>query len=191
MKKNNEMSKEDKWNAVISCDKRYDGLFYYAVKTTGIFCRPSCKAKAPLKKNILFFNSIDAALKSGFRPCKMCRPDINETIYEPNRELIKNTKKILGHSYNKCIDFKVIAKKLGFSDSHLTRIFKQYCSMTPNEYITKIRINKSEQLLKETSMDILEIAHEVGFESLSTFYRCFKKNVGSTPKEYRKINVNK
>ena len=186
MKKNNEMSKEDKWNAVISCDKRYDGLFYYAVKTTGIFCRPSCKAKAPLKKNILFFNSVDAALKAGFRPCKMCRPDVNEPIYEPNKELIKNTKKILEHSYNKCIDLKVIAKKLGYSDSHLTRLFKEYCSMTPNEYITKIRINKSEQLLKETSMDILVIAHEVGFKSLSTFYRCFKENVGSTPKEYRK-----
>lgn len=186
MERNNGMSDDDKWNAVIKCDKRYDGLFYYGVKTTGIFCRPSCKAKAPLKKNTFFFDSIDDSLKAGFRPCKMCRPDINESIYEPNKELIKKAKEILNHSYNKGLDLKASAQELGFSYSHLTRLFKQSYGMTPNEYITKIRINKSKQLLIETNIDILGIAHEVGFKSLSTFYKCFKENVGCTPKEYRK-----
>ncbi|MFT9494790.1 Ada metal-binding domain-containing protein [Anaerosolibacter sp.] len=89
------MQNEEKWNAVMNNNEHYDGLFFYAVKTTKIFCRPSCKAKVPLRKNTLFFSSADEALKEGFRPCKMCRPDINNPVFDPNKELIKKVKQEL------------------------------------------------------------------------------------------------
>jgi len=181
----------EKWNAVIDCNKQYDGLFYYAVKSTGIFCRPSCKAKTPLKKNILFFNSVDEAINAGFRPCKICRPDINEHIYEPNTILIEKAKDILTLNYNSEFNLKFISQEIGISESYFRRLFKQYYSLTPNEYIFKIRINRSMDLLSKTDLDILEIAYEVGFKSLSNFYKYFKEQVGYTPKEYRKrIDIN-
>lgn len=180
------MLSEDKWEAVVNCDKRYDGLFYYAVKTTGIFCRPSCKAKPSLKKNTLFFDSVDKALKEGFRPCKMCRPDIKESIYEPNKEIMKKTREILNNSYNKAPNLSNIAHELGFSDSHLIRLFKKYYGLTPNEYIIKMKVEKSMELLYQTDLDIITIAYEVGFKSLSNFYKFFKEYAGYTPKEYRK-----
>ena len=178
----------EKWNAVIDCNKQYDGLFYYAVKSTGIFCRPSCKAKTPLKKNILFFNSVDEAINAGFRPCKICRPDINEHIYEPNKTLIEKAKDMLTLNYNSEFNLKYISQEIGISESYFRRLFKQYYSLTPNEYIFKIRINRSMDLLLQTNLDILEIAYEVGFKSLSNFYKYFKEQVGYTPKEYRKRN---
>ncbi len=178
----------EKWDAVIGCNKQYDGLFYYAVKSTGIFCRPSCKAKTPLKKNILFFNSVDEAINAGFRPCKICRPDINEHIYEPNKILIEKAKDMLTLNYNSEFNLKCISQEIGISESYFRRLFKQYYSLTPNEYIFKIRINRSMDLLSKTDLDIVEIAYEVGFKSLSNFYKYFKEQVGYTPKEYRKRN---
>jgi len=178
------MNNGEKWKAIIDCDKLYDGLFYYAVKTTKIFCRPSCKAKPPLKENTLFFDSVDEAFKEGFRPCKMCRPDI--VIFEPNKELTKKIKQIIDSCYNK--DFKLdnIAQELGLSRRHLIRLFIEQYGITPNEYIMRVKVSKSKILLKDTHKDILDIAYEVGFKSISNFYKCFKDQVGITPKKYRR-----
>ncbi|WP_315121727.1 Ada metal-binding domain-containing protein [uncultured Clostridium sp.] len=188
MKENNEISNEDRWSAIINCNKHYDGLFYYAVKTTGIFCRPSCRAKPPLKRNTLFFNNSQDAMNAGFRPCKMCRPDINEHIYEPNKILIRKVREILNHDYRKEINFKAISQEVGMSDSHLTRLFRHYYGLTPSEYIMQLRVKKSKELLSQTTLDIVAVAYEAGFKSLSNFYKCFKEQAGYTPKEYRKSN---
>lgn len=190
VERNNIISEEEKWKAVINCDKTYDGVFYYGVKTTGIFCRPSCKAKSPLKKNTQFFDNSKEAIKSGYRPCKMCRPDLVESVYEPNRELIGGIKEIIDQNYMHDMDLRTIAREIGISPSHLTRLFKQHFGQTPNYYITQLRINKSKELLKSADNDILEISQEVGFKSLSTFYKCFKERAQMTPKEYRK-KINK
>ncbi|MDF2547666.1 MAG: AraC family transcriptional regulator [Anaerosolibacter sp.] len=179
------MQNEEKWNAVMNNNEHYDGLFFYAVKTTKIFCRPSCKAKVPLRKNTLFFSSADEALKEGFRPCKMCRPDINNPVFDPNKELTKKVKQELDNSYNKDFSVDDIAQKLGLSERHLMRLFKAYYGVTPKEYIRGKRISKSKILLKDTSKDIIDIAYEVGFKSISIFYKCFKKQTGITPKQYR------
>jgi AraC family transcriptional regulator, regulatory protein of adaptative response / methylphosphotriester-DNA alkyltransferase methyltransferase len=180
------MNDEDKWKAVVNCDNHYDGLFYYAVKTTGIFCRPSCKAKIPLRKNVLFFDSSEKALKEGFRPCKMCRPDITDSIYEPNKELLKITNEILTNCYIKVPSLNDIARELGISHSHLVRLYKEHYGFTPKEYIVKIKVNKARELLCETDLDITTIAYEVGYRSISNFYKCFKEHTGSSPKEFRK-----
>lgn len=186
------ISVEEKWNAVINCSKEYDGIFYYAVKTTGIFCRPSCKAKAPLKENTLFFQSSYEAMEAGFRPCKICRPDIVEEPYNPNMELIEKVKKFLVKNYNKDSDIKKISQMVGISDSQLIRIFKQQIGITPKEYITELRIKRSKEILKSKDADILEAAQEVGYRSLSAFYKAFKEKTGCTPRNYRERNfINK
>lgn len=181
------ISKSDKWNAVVECDKHYDGLFYYGVKTTQIFCKPSCKSKLPLRKNVIFFLNQEDALKKGFRPCKRCRPDL--LIYDPNNELIIKTKKFIEENHCYTINIETLAKDLGISKSHLSKIFKEREKISIVNYITKTRINKSLELLKDRKLKIIEIAYTVGFHSLSNYYRCFKRQIHLTPNEFREKNT--
>lgn len=186
MKNSGMISEGEKWKAVVNCDKQYDGLFYYAVKTTGIVCRPSCRAKTPLRENTLFFNNISEAVKEGFRPCKLCRPDIIEYNYEPNKELVQSVKEKLNKSYGEPLDLKAISCEFGISPSHLTRLFKESYGTSPIYYIVKLRVAKAAELLEQSDTSILEIAYTTGFKSLSNFYKCFKEHTGYTPNEYRR-----
>ncbi|WP_346775323.1 Ada metal-binding domain-containing protein [Bacillus sp. RO2] len=179
------MTSEEKWKAVSTCNDYYDGLFYYGVITTGIFCRPSCKAKTPLRKNTIYFENKEVALKDGFRPCKMCRPDLKETTYEPNKELIERAKDIIINSYNMPLNRKKMAQKLGVSNNHLARLFKHYYGMTISEYIMELRMEEAARLLTQTDIEITEVALKAGVKSMSNFYKVFKDRTGLTPKEYR------
>lgn len=187
MKKPIEISDEDKWEIVVRCDKSYDGVFFYGVKTTKIFCRPSCKSRTPIRKNVGFFNNAQNAIDMGFRPCKRCCPD--KIIFEPDLEIVKSAEDIFYEYYNKQINLSSISKELGISTNHLIRIFKVHKGVTPKQYITKIRVHKAKELLNEKDIDIINIAYTTGFRSLSNFYKCFKEQTGYTPNEYRKINA--
>jgi AraC family transcriptional regulator of adaptative response / methylphosphotriester-DNA alkyltransferase methyltransferase len=181
------LTNNEKWNAVIHCDNLYDGVFFYGVKTTGVFCRPSCKSKEPLRNNVEFFDEIEQAYAYGLRPCKRCRPDLVE--FRPMLDLIEKTK----HIFDTCFDDrdKLAAeiKELNISQNYFIHLFRQQFNMTPLEYINKLRVEKAMQLLSDTDINILNVALLCGFGSLSTFYEFFKKQVGLTPKEYRKTNI--
>ncbi len=177
------ISEDDKWKAVVECDRDYDGLFYYGVKTTKIFCKPSCRSKLPLRKNVVFFEEHETPLKKGFRPCKRCRPDL--LTYDPTGELIIRIKDFIEKNYSRPLDIGTLTKDLGVSRSHLSRIFKESEKMSLVDYLTKTRIDKSKELLKNQDLKIIDIAYTVGFQSLSNYYRCFKKQLNLTPKEFR------
>ncbi|MET3196601.1 Ada metal-binding domain-containing protein [Gottfriedia sp. OAE603] len=85
-------SDQDMWDAIIQCNEKYDGLFIYAVKSTGICCKPSCKSRAPLRENISFYATTTLAIEDGFRPCKRCRPDLNHSNEE---EIIYSSKQYI------------------------------------------------------------------------------------------------
>ncbi|VBB07260.1 transcription regulator hth arac- type [Lucifera butyrica] len=178
------LTEREKWEAVTRCNKAYDGLFFYAVKTTGIFCRPSCKAKTPVGKNVLFFDTVEAALAAGFRPCKRCRPDM--PAFDPEQDLVRSAQAILRQVYTKPVDLNIIARQLNTSPSHFTRLFKRSTGITPRQYIMNSRVKKACSLLRQTNAGILEIACLAGFQSASNFHRCFKEQTGLTPQEYRK-----
>jgi len=167
------------WNATIQCDKNFDGKFFYAVKTVGVYCRPSCKSRTPLRKNTLFFPTSEEAEKNGFRACKRCRPDIKN--YTPTRDLVKKAEALLR---NNALSTEEI-KKLGVSQNHLSFLFKKYYGLSPKEYKDKIRILKAQKLLSETTMSITEITYHIGFNSPSAFYSFFRKHLQITPKQYR------
>lgn len=172
-----------KWQAVVSCDKDYDGLFLYGVTTTSIFCRPSCRAKTPSRKNVVFFMTPEAALTAGFRPCKKCRPDI--ITFEPDQDVIQKALLILNQTYNP-IHMTAVAKQVGVSLSHFNRLFKKVTNLTPTQYLAKRRVAEAIRLLEQTEHNILEIAYSTGFRSLSSFYQCFKAYCGHTPNELRR-----
>lgn len=177
------MNKEEKWKAIIENDSRYDGEFFYGVKTTKIFCRPSCKSKNPVKENVKFFSNTESALKSGFRPCKRCRPDLIE--YNPITNIANSMKEIYDKYYfdEELMNIKI--RDLHIAKSHLIRVFNKTFSITPKAYISKIRINKAKELLKASDKSITEISYDCGYKSLSTFYDNFKKVEGMSPMSYR------
>jgi AraC family transcriptional regulator of adaptative response / methylphosphotriester-DNA alkyltransferase methyltransferase len=178
------LTKDEKWNAVVHCDHSYDGLFFYGVKTTGIFCRPSCKSKEPLRNNVTFFDKITEAYDCGLRPCKRCRPDL--LVYRPMLDLIEKAKHSMDTYFTDRQRLVAEIKKLGISQNHLIHLFRQQYHMTPVEYITTLRVEKARQMLRHTDTKIVTIALLCGFGSLSNFYGFFKKQIGLTPSEYRK-----
>lgn len=180
-----ESMNEERWNAVKNNDKSYEGKFYYGVKTTGIFCLPSCKSKLPLRKNVMFFHSYQEAINTGFRPCKRCRPDLSLT-YDPNKELLDSIKNFLDENFTdaKCLDG--LDRYFNVSKFHLIRIFKNKFGKTPREYVQYKRIELSKNILISSDIKTIDIAFISGFSSYTTFFTNFKNLTNMTPEEYRK-----
>ena len=176
---------EKMWKAVVQCDQKYDGSFYYAVKTTGIFCRPSCKSKTPKRENVTFFFCIDEAYQKGYRPCKRCRPDLYQATYDPNQEVISKVKKILETEYAKPWTLAKLSKRIGISSYHLHRLFKKQTGISPKQYLNQVRIEQAKFLLLEGERKNTEICFLVGFNDISHFYHVFRKATGFSPLTFK------
>lgn len=179
------MNSNEKWNAVINNNKEYDGVFYYAVKSTKIFCRPSCASKPPLKENVDYFDTAKAAMEAGYRPCKRCRPDLID--YQPVSELADKVKHAIDNLFADKTALLEKLDKLGVSRRHMTEIFVNQYGYTPSEYANKRRIEEAKAKLLDENDSILEIVLSLGFESLSSFYTFFKKYTKMSPGNYRQL----
>ncbi len=177
------LSDMQKWQIVAEKTINYDGIFYLAVKTTGIYCKPSCRARTPLKKNVLFYDTKTAAEKAGFRPCKLCRPDLID--YRPFEEMAQAVKEHIDRLYYDRDQLMSTLNEMGLTYSHLSTVFSKQFGQTPFEYRNNLRLEKAQSLLLKTDRQIIEIAFSCGFDSVAAFYRCFKKEFGLPPKEYR------
>ena len=171
------------WRAVAECDKTYDGQFYYAVKTVGVYCRPSCRSKEPLRKNVLFFASTADAEAAGYRACKRCRPDLDG--YAPAAELAERAKNLIDEYYAEKERLAAEISNLGISESRLSVIFKRQYGVSQISYKNKKKFDYACGLLAETNIPIIDVAGDIGFDSLSAFYTFFKKYSAVTPKAYR------
>ncbi len=177
------LTEEEKWKAALECDVSYDGRFYYGVKTTGIFCRPSCKSKSPKRENVEFFDTPEQARESGLRPCKRCRPDLLE--FHPQRENAEKIKVVYDLYYSDNDRLREELKNLGLSRNRILQLFQNQYEKTPTEYLNGLRIDNAKKLLANTPDNILQIALQSGFGSLSSFYTQFKRVTGVSPNEYR------
>ncbi|TSB47428.1 bifunctional transcriptional activator/DNA repair enzyme AdaA [Alkalicoccobacillus porphyridii] len=178
-----QLSFEEMWDHILDCDASYDGLFFTAVKTTKIYCRPSCRSRKPKKVNVEFYLEKEQAEEAGYRACKRCQPEREES---PHRQLIRQVTSFLINEYQKPLQLRDIALHVGVSPFYLERLFKQEMSETPRTYIDKIRIDKAAYLLTHTKQTNLEICYEVGFQSPSTFYQVFRRVKNCSPSEYRR-----
>lgn len=177
---------EEKWEAIISNNREADGKFYYAVKTTGIFCRPSCRSKQPSKENVLIFNTREEAISAGFRPCKRCRPDLDE--YDPMADMASEIKRIIESSGSNKELLEDNLKSLGVSKQRLSQVFKNHYGKTINEYSNALRLEAAKDKLKNSDEQIIDIAYSLGFESISAFFTFFRKLTDMTPGEYREMD---
>lgn len=176
------MTEQEMWEAVQQCDANYDGLFFYAVKTTHIFCRPSCKSKLPKRENVCYFKTAKDAENAGFNPCKRCRSDLLN--YQPMRDIAVKIKEKIDNAGKLKQD--TLSETVGLSLRRVTDIFKQTYGMTPKEYGGLLRLHTAKKLLLHTDKKIIDIAYIIGFSSLTTFNRFFKKQTGQAPTAYRK-----
>lgn len=175
---------EEMWEKIMACDRRYDGLFYTAVKTTKIYCRPSCRSRKPKKVNVDFYSTIEEAEKNGYRACKRCQP---KTERSPNAEVTLQAMAFLTTNHKQKLSLNDVAVHVGLSASYLDRIFKEETAETPRVFLEKIRVDKAAHFLEHTDYTNLEICYEAGFQSTSHFYKAFRRLKNLLPSEYRKM----
>ena len=178
------MSFEDKYRVLGTRDTKYDGTFFTAVKTTGIFCHPSCRARIPKAKNVIFYDSIEEALENGFRPCKICKP--MEKIGETPIYIKKIIAELQQNPHEKISDEQLKAK--GIEPHTIRRWFKKNYNITFHSFQRMLRINYAFTNIKKGN-SITYSAFESGYESLSGFNESYRSIFGESASKSKKRTV--
>ncbi|WP_037492624.1 bifunctional transcriptional activator/DNA repair enzyme AdaA [Sneathiella glossodoripedis] len=175
-------------DAVRDRNGSFDGEFVYAVRTTGIYCQPSCSSRQANVENILFFQTSEEAKLKGFRACKRCRPD-ELGPSDPKAELARRIclilKNYLAAPEKGKPTLKMLAKELKLSEDHLSRSFRKVMGMGPLDYFDELRSQNFKKQLKE-SRTITEAAYGAGYGSSSRVYERAIKHLGMSPASYAK-----
>jgi AraC family transcriptional regulator of adaptative response / methylphosphotriester-DNA alkyltransferase methyltransferase len=175
---------EQQWQAIEACDPAMDGAFFYAVRTTGIYCRPSCKSRTPKRENVQVFPSATEAASQGYRACKRCRPE--ELAWRgPADDVVAQVQALIQHRYAQPLSLDGIAEEVRMNPHHVHRVFKRETGQTPSEFLLARRMAAAKELLHSTDLSVTEIAGEVGFVNLSHFSTVFHEQTGQTPTQYR------
>ncbi|WP_127532194.1 bifunctional transcriptional activator/DNA repair enzyme AdaA [Paenibacillus kobensis] len=177
---------ELEWNAIVQNDTAYDGQWFYAVKSTGIFCRPSCKSRPPSRTNVNLYRTAEHAASAGYRPCKRCKP---AGLRLPDEEWIESITHYIDLHYTEEITLERLSAFFHGSPYHLQRTFKRLKGLTPLAYIRQLRLQKAKALLAETQHSAAEVGRLAGMPNTSYFITWFKKMTAQTPAEYRQMQV--
>ena len=178
MRKHSKSMEQQYWKAVERRDPSFDGQFYYGVVTTGVYCRPSCGARTPLRQNVRFYATAADAERDGLRACLRCRP--TEDTAAPMRELCQY---IESHADER-LTLDELAKVAGLSRFHLQRTFKSVIGVSPREYQESFRMARLKKGLRESG-GVADAVYEAGFGSSSRVYERSDAKLGMTPGEYR------
>lgn len=173
---------EDRWAAVTRRDRSANGYFFYSVKTTGVYCRPSCASRLARRENMIFHDTREQAEKAGFRPCKRCKPD-QPDLFEQRAALIAQACRLIEASEeNPRLD--AIADKVGLSRFHFHRVFKEVTGITPKAYAVAYRARKLRDELPH-SESVTNAIYDTGFGSSGRFYATSSAALGMTPARFR------
>ena len=172
------------YNALLNKDESFEGIFIVGVKTTGIFCRPTCTARKPKRENVEFFNSVREALLQGYRPCKVCNPlgykgEIPQWL-QPLINEVNSNPGIRLRDYD--------LRNRGIEPHRVRRWFKQYHGMTFQTFLRTLRIGNAFGRIHYGDK-IIETAFESGYESLSGFNDSFRNTLGITPGKSHNLNL--
>ena len=175
------MSQASLYAAILARDKQCDDAFFFAVTSTGIYCRPSCPARRPKLKNCQFFSTAQEAEKHGFRACKRCRPN-----QPKNLAVIRFQTAILGDVQH-ASDINSTARYMGLGERQFRRIIKCYTNATPLQaYRLQQLAYAYDLLLKADDLRIIDIVYQANFKSVRQFNTLFKQHYGLSPSQIRK-----
>jgi AraC family transcriptional regulator, regulatory protein of adaptative response / DNA-3-methyladenine glycosylase II len=174
--------------ARLTRDARFDGLFFTAVKTTGIYCRPVCPAPTPKASNITYYPSAAAAAAAGFRPCLRCRPEAapGSPLHRASSDLVSGALRLIEQGTLDGGTVSDLAARAGVSERHLRRLFDQELGASPLDVAATRRLLFAKQLLSETSLPITSIAGAAGYASLRRFNAAFVDAYAKPPREFRR-----
>jgi AraC family transcriptional regulator of adaptative response/methylated-DNA-[protein]-cysteine methyltransferase len=172
---------EARYQAVRARDRRADGVFYYAVVTTGVYCRPSCGARLALPANVRFHRTPEEAEQAGFRACKRCRPR-QPSPAERDAGLVEKARALLESSESP-VKLAELAAAAGLSPSHFHRLFKKQAGMTPQEYAAACRLHRFDEAVRDGST-VTAAIYEAGYSSSGRFYEAGGA-LGMTPSQLR------
>ena len=175
-------------NALLNRDKRYDGLVFIGVKTTGIYCRTICPARKAKFENCNFYRSATEAELKGFRPCKRCRPDAipHSPAWIGTQATVNRAMRLIDDGALDSGSVDDLADRLGVSSRHLRRLFEEHMGAAPHQVAQTKRLHRARNLLIETNLPIIDVALKAGFGSVRRFNHCFKDQYKMSPGLWRK-----
>lgn len=172
------------WQALTHNDRDYDNRFVYAVRTTGIFCRPSCSSRPPKRENVEYFRLVTEAQQAGYRPCKRCRPDqaVQENLQVALVEAVCHH--IAEIAPDETITLDQLGERFHHSPYHLQRTFKAVMGITPKQYADSIRMGAFKESLRQNGT-VTDAIYDAGYSSNSRLYERVSAQMGMIPSVYQ------
>ena len=182
-----DLDNDSLYEALLARDARFDGRFFVGVVTTGVYCRPVCRARKPLAANCSFYTTAAEAEQAGFRPCLLCRPELAPgcASVDPSASLARAAARYIERNCGAQGSITDIARHLACSDRHLRRVFEHAYHVRPVEYRQTCRLLLAKSLLTDTGLTVTDVAHAAGFGSLRRFNEVFRHRYRLTPTALR------
>ncbi len=172
------------WQAVLTRDTRFDGAFVFAVRSTGIYCRPSCPSRRPRREQVTFFPLPEAAERAGFRSCLRCQPK-EEATSTPAFEAVRRACRHIEEQRDEPLTLQALATRVGLSPYHLQRVFKRIVGVSPREYREALRVGEFKARVKKGE-SVTSAMYDAGYGSSSRLYEKSTERLGMTPAAYRR-----
>lgn len=175
-----------------SRDPRFDGRFFVAVKTTGIYCRPICPAVTPKRRNVEFYGTAAAAAEAGFRPCLRCRPEAapGSPAWNGTSTTVRRGLRLIAGGALDDAGVPALAERLGVTDRHLRRLFQKHVGASPQAIAQTQRLHFAKRLIDDTTLPMSDVALAAGFGSTRRFNDAVKRTWQRSPRELRKLHGN-
>ena len=179
------------YEAVRARDRRFDGCFFVAVKTTGIYCRPICPARQPARDRCVFFARAAEAERAGFRACFRCRPELapGNAVIDSKSRLVRLAAHRIASGYLNEHSVDDLASSLGVTARHLRRALEDELGVSPVEFAQTQRLSIAKQLLQDTSVPLSDVAHAAGFGSIRRFNALFRQRFARSPSAIRRTGA--
>jgi len=172
------------WTAVMARDNANDGRFVFAVRSTGIYCRPSCPARRPRRAQVQFFRLPEAAERAGFRACRRCRPQTIRVV-DPALELVSRVCRAIDSQMEDALTLTALGAQTGVSPHHLQRTFKRVMGISPREYAEAGRLGQFKSRVREGA-SVTGALYDAGYGSSRGLYEKSSTKMGMTPATYRR-----
>jgi AraC family transcriptional regulator of adaptative response / DNA-3-methyladenine glycosylase II len=176
-----------RYEALQRRDPSQDGAFFVAVKTTGIYCRPICKVRTPLARNVAFYPSAAAAERAGYRPCLRCRPEAAPfcPAWKGTKTTVERALALINAGALDTGTVETLAARLGIGPRHLSRLFARHLDASPLQVAQSLRVQRAKHLLDETDLPVAAVAERAGFSSSRGMRAAFADLYGRSPSALR------